>query len=196
VSTPWQGWLAAAVVTAITLGLVLLDLLDSAYRRWWAGRALTADTVAGVLGLLITVLVVDQVVKRRQVKDRSRAVGAQAAIVMAQALSTSAAVSSALNGSGDRTSASDELRTYMIMLLVGAPVLIEARLSRHFLEQAQHLGAEMARALAATVKTPGANTRSNVRLNDAVEQLRAASAPLVQTLDLDELLPAPGDLAQ
>jgi hypothetical protein len=48
-------------------------------------------------------------------------------------------VSQALAGSGDRDTASDEFRTYMIMLLVGAPVLIEATVSRNFLEQAQSL---------------------------------------------------------
>jgi hypothetical protein len=195
VSTRWQGWLAAGVVTVVTLGLVMLDLVDHAYRVWWAGRALTADTVAGVLVLLVTVLVVNQVVRRRQVKDRSRAVGAQAAIVMAQAISTSAAVSSALDGSGDRATASDTLRTYMMMLLVGAPVLIEARVSRNFLEQAQHFGAEMALALVTIAKTPGASTPSKPHLGDALEQLRAASAPLLQPLDLDPLLAAQGGLA-
>jgi hypothetical protein len=196
VSTRWQGWFAAGAITVVTLGLVVLDLVDHAYRVWWAGRALTADTVAGVLVLLVTVLVVDQVVKRRQVKDRSRAVGAQAAILMAQALSTSAAVTSALDGSGDRSTASDTLRTYMMMLLVGAPVLIEARVSRNFLEHAQHFGAEMARALVTIAKTPGASTPSKPRLDDALEELRAASTPLLQPLDLDPLLAAQGGSAE
>ena len=43
----------------------------------------------------------------------------------------------------------------MMMLLVSAPVLIDATVSRNFLEQAQALGGEMARALAATRRTPG-----------------------------------------
>ena len=43
----------------------------------------------------------------------------------------------------------------MMMLLVGAPVLIDAIVSRNFLEQAQALGGEMARALAAMARTSG-----------------------------------------
>jgi hypothetical protein len=133
---------------------VILDLTDDGLRTWWAGHAMTTDTVSGLLVLLITVLVVDQVVRLRQIKDRARAVAAQAAIMVSQATRSSQAVSQALAGSGDRDAAGDELRTYMMMLLVGAPVLIGAKASRNFLEQAQSLGAEMARALVAA-RTPG-----------------------------------------
>jgi hypothetical protein len=192
VSTRWQGWLAAAAVTLVTVGLVIFDLTDEAFRSWWDDRALTTDTVAGVLVLLVTVLVVDQVVKRRQVKDRSRAVAAQAAILMGQATRTSRAVSSALDGSGDRSAASDELRTYMMMLIVGAPILIDARLSRTFLERAQRLAGEMAHALTTTTKTPETPTVSAARLDDAIAKLRAAFTPLLQPLDSEELLVAGG----
>jgi hypothetical protein len=85
VLTRWQGSLAAAVVTLAAAGLVVLDVDDGGLRRWWAGHALTTDTVAGLLVLLITVLVADQVVRLRQVNGRSRAVAAQAAIMVAQA---------------------------------------------------------------------------------------------------------------
>ena len=43
----------------------------------------------------------------------------------------------------DRSAAGDELRTYLLMLLVGAPVLIGSPVARRFLEQAQALGAEI-----------------------------------------------------
>lgn len=191
-STRWQGWLAAAAVTLVAFGLVILDLTDEAFRSWWDDRGLTTDTVAGVLVLLVTVLVVDQVVKRRQIKDRSRAVAAQAAILMGQAKRSSRAVSSALDGSGDRSAASDEVRTYMMMLIVGAPILIDARLSRTFLELAQRLAGEMARALATMTKTPEAPTVSAARLDDAIAKLRAALTPLLQPLDSEELLVAGG----
>jgi hypothetical protein len=188
--TRWQGWLSAATVTLVTLGLVILDLADRGSRRWWAGHALTTDTVAGLLVLLITVLVVDQVVRRSQVSNRSRAVAAQAAIMMGQATRSSKAVRSALDGSGDRVAASDEVRTYMLMLLVSAPVLIDARVSRNFLEQAQRLGGEMALALASMGKTPGAASDMSTRLDDATGQLRTASSPLLATLNLEELIAA------
>jgi hypothetical protein len=74
----WQGGLAALVVTLVTGALVILEVTDSGLRRWWAFHTLTTDTVAGLLVLLITVLVMDQVVRLRQINSRARAVAAQA----------------------------------------------------------------------------------------------------------------------
>ena len=71
----------------------------------------------------------------------------------------------------------------MMMLLVGAPVLIEATVSRNFLEKAQSLGGEMAHALAATARTPGKTSYQDARLDDAVQRLRTASTPLLQVFD-------------
>ena len=87
-----------------------------------------------------------------------------------------------LTAADSHETASDEFRTYMMMLLVAAPVLIDARTSRAFLEQAQALGGEMVRALASA--RPGSHSGySPSRLDDAVQQLKHASAPLVQVLD-------------
>jgi len=131
----WQGGLAAIVVTLLAAVLVVLDINDGAMRRWWDGHALTTDTVSGLLVLLITLLVVDQVVSLRQINDRARAVAA-------------------------------------MMLLVAAPVLIDVRVSRAFLEQAQFVAAEMARALGVTARSHGPGTLADARLDSAVQQLR------------------------
>jgi hypothetical protein len=179
---PWRGWLAAIAVTLVAAGLVAADIADAGLRRWWAGHALTTDTVSGLLVLLITVLVVNQVVRRRQLRARSQAIAAQAAIMVTQASRSVRAVSGALDGSGDRDGAADEVRTYLMMLLIGAPVLIDDRTSRSFLEQAQHLGAEMARSLVMMTKNQNAKEESGKRLDDAVSGLRTASAPLLQSL--------------
>jgi hypothetical protein len=66
---------------------------------------------AGILVLGITVLIVDQVMRMRQLRDRSRATAAQAAIVLLQATRATQTASDALRGSGDRATASDEVRT-------------------------------------------------------------------------------------
>ena len=198
VQTRWQGWLAAAVVTLVTVALVTDDISNSGFRQWWVNHALTTDTVAGLLVVLVTVLVVNQVARRRQLLDRARAVSAQAAIMLSQAGRASRAVSAALDGSGDRDAASEELRTYMMMLLVGAPVLIDGRLSRSFLEQAQRLGGEMARVLATMTRahhSEHAPTAPDARLNAATAQLRTVAAPLLQPLDLSELVAAGVDSA-
>jgi hypothetical protein len=191
--TRWQDWVYAGAVTLVAAALVIADLADAGLRHWWAAHPLTTNIVAGLLVLLITLLVADQVVRMRQVRDRSRAVAAQAAILMSQAARSSRAVSAALNGSGERDAASDELRTYMIMLLVGAPVLIDARVSRNFLEAAQHLAGEMARSLGIVTGASGAPPRHGARLDEAVRRLRTASAPLLQQLSPDQLSAASGD---
>jgi hypothetical protein len=188
--TRWYGGFAAAAVTLLTIALVVLELTDQAYRDWWEARPLTTDTVAGVLVVLVTVLVVNQVVSRRQISDRAKAIAAQAAIVMGQALRTAQAVTAALAGTGDREAAADEVRTYMIMLLVGAPVLIDTPVSREFLEQAQHLGGEMARVAGLIGKKTLAREDSQARIDRSVAQLRTASAPLLQLLDYRELTAA------
>jgi hypothetical protein len=69
-----------------------------------------------------------------------------------------------------------------VMLLVAAPVLIDAKVSRTFLEQAQALGGEMAHALALTGGKPDPKD-SAARLDSAVKRLKAASDPLLQVLD-------------
>jgi hypothetical protein len=55
--------------------------------------------------------------------------------------------------------------------------------SRNFLEQAQSLGGEMARALGVTATAPGQAGFSATRLDDAAQRLRAASTPLLLVLD-------------
>jgi hypothetical protein len=192
----WQGGLAALVVTLLTVVLVILDFNDRSMRRWWDGHALTSDTVSGLLVLLITLLVVDQVVRLRQLNSRARAVAAQAAIIMTQAGRTLDAVTQALAqgaNDSDRDAANNELRTYMMMLLVGAPVLIDAQLSRSFLEQAQTVGGLMAVSLGVTAKSSGGPAAKDERLDGAVKKLRTASAPLLQVLDPETQAAVRGD---
>jgi hypothetical protein len=182
VSTRWLGWLAAVLAMLITLALVVAELTDAGQRRWWTAHPLTTDTVGGLLVLLVTVLVVNQLLSRRQARQRSHAVAAQAAIIGAQAARATRAVSSVTGGSGDRDAASDGFRTYMMMLLVGAPVLIDDPVARHFLEQAQYLGGIMARTLAQIDKSTGGSAPPGDSLDDAAQQLQSAAAPLLQLL--------------
>jgi hypothetical protein len=175
------GWLAAALATLITVALVVAELADAGQRRWWAAHPLTTDTVAGLLVLLVTVLVVNQLLTRRQAGQRSHAVAAQAGIVVAQAARTAQAISSVTGGPGERSAASDGFRTYMMILLISAPVLIDNPVARRFLEQAQYLGAVMARTLTVLDQPDGAAVPDN-SLNDAIGQLQRAAAPLLQLL--------------
>jgi hypothetical protein len=181
-----KGWGAALAVTLVALVLAVLDVDDGSVRGWWVRHAFTTSIVSGILVLLVTVLIVNRVLSVRQLRDRSRAIAAQAAIVMSQAARATRAVVAVLKG-GDRDTASDELRTYMTMLLISAPVLIDAFLSRTFLEEAQTLGAALARALAAT-RDSEPTDELRVRLDAAVDRMRAVSQPLLDILKPEERL--------
>ncbi len=106
-------------------------------------------------------------------------------MIAAQALRATGAVTSALDGSSDRDAAADELRTFMMMMLTGAPVLMEAPDTRAFVETSQHLAAELARSLGVT-RSGERPDDIDQRLNDATGQVRAAIQPLLQKLDLDQ----------
>jgi hypothetical protein len=151
--------------------------------------------VSGVLVLLITLLVVDQVLRLRQINDRARAVAAQAAIIMSQAVRASSAVTQGVAdgaADSDRDAAADELRTYMMMLMVGAPVLIDARASRTFLEQAQAVAGLLALSLGETASS-SASASVDSRLDGAVQRLRDASAPVLSVLDPEARAAVLGD---
>ena len=181
-STRLIGWLAAALATLITLALVVGEIIDAGQRHWWTAHPLTTDTVGGLLVLLVTVLVVNQLLDLRQARQRGHAVAAQAAIIAAQATRSAKAVSAVIHGSGDRDAASDGFRTYMMMLLISAPVLIDDPVARSFLEQAQDLGAVMTRTLAQIGKSTGGAAVPSDSLDDAMGQLQTAAAPLLQLL--------------
>jgi hypothetical protein len=189
----WIGGLAAAAVTLVVCVLVILDLTDAGLQRWWDAHALTTDTFAGLLVLMITVLVVDQVVRLRQGNSRARAVAIQVAIVRTQANIASRAVSQVLAGSGDRDTAYEEFRTYTMMLLSVAPVLIDAVTSRNFLERAQDLDAAMAQALSVLATAPGQEKSSAAQLDDTLQALKSASTPLLQNLTPEMLSAVRGD---
>jgi hypothetical protein len=175
------------MVLIIAVALVVLDVVDHSVSRWFEDHDFTTSVLAGLLVLLQTVLIVDRVVSYRQLRDRSRAIAAQAAIVLPQADRASKAVSAMLEG-GDRDTATDEVRTYIMMLLISGPLLIDARPSRAFLEAAQQLAGEFAHALAVTAKKSTVAEDVTERLDRAVQALRAASAPVLQILDLERLL--------
>jgi hypothetical protein len=181
VRRPGPEWVSAAAVTILALVLAALDILDGAVHRWWAEHAFTTSLVGGLLVLLVTVLVADRVVHARQLRDRSRAIAAQAAIVLTQAVRTVQLADAVLEGHGDTEAAGDALQSYGTMLLIAAPMLIDATMSRAFLEEAQRLAGELIRALHAHRKGT-AGDAERTRLGQAIDSLRAAARPLMAIL--------------
>src|ERR1700722_18289458 len=98
---PGPEWTGAVAVTIVALGLAALDVLDGPVHRWWAEHAFTPSLVGGLLVLLLTVLIAARVVHARQLRERSRAIAAQSAIVMTQAARSVQSVGAVLDGTGD-----------------------------------------------------------------------------------------------
>ena len=179
----YRAWSGALIVMVITAALVVLDISDGSVHRYLSRHSFTSSVLAGVLVLLLTVLIVDRVIRIRQLENQSRAVGAPAALIVAQAGRAVDAITRAALSAEDRDEASGELRTYTQMLLTSAPLLIDARVPRAFLEAAQHVAAELFRALHARDEKV---EPTKTQLDHAVEQLRAAAAPLLRALSSEQ----------
>jgi hypothetical protein len=177
---PWSG---AVTVTVITAVLVALDIGDGSVRRYWSRHSFAASVLSGVLVLLLTLLIVDRVTRARDIKNRSRAIAAQAAIIVGQARRATEAIARPALSDEDRDEASGELRTYTQMLLTSAPLLIDAPVPRAFLEAAQHLAGELYRALRTE---DGTAERTKTQLDHAVAQLREAATPLLHVLSSEQ----------
>ncbi len=175
----YRAWSGALTVMVITAVLVVLDLGDGSVHRYWSEHAFTASVLSGLLVLLLTVLIVDRVTRARQLRNQSRAIAAQAALILAQAGRAADVVTRTSPSAEDREAAADELRTYAQMLLTSAPVLIDAPLPRTFLETAQRLAAQLYRALQA-------DDANQAPVDQVIEQLRAAAAPLMSALDREQ----------
>ena len=170
----------------VVLVLIALDLADDGFNNWFDHHSFTTDAVSTLLGLAVAALVVDRIADRRRLRDRAQVMAAQGAMVAAQGLRATQAVTSALDGSGNREAAGDELRTFMTMMMTGAPALMDAPQTRALLETSQRLAAELARALLVARSDDHPHAVSE-RLTDAADRVRESVAPLLRTLNLDQV---------
>ena len=177
----YAGWRGALSVLVVTAALVVLDLSDPPVRRYWSRHSFTSSVLSGLLVLLLTLLIVDRVARIRQLRSQSRAIGAQAAVIVAQARRTADLITRSASSADDRDEASAELRTYTQMLLTSAPLLIGATVPRTFLETAQRVAAQLFRAQ----RDAGdkSSDQAKARLDDEVRQLENAAAPLIEALN-------------
>jgi hypothetical protein len=170
---------------AVVLALIALDIVDDSFNAWFDHHSFTTDALSTLLGLAVAALVVDRISDRRRLRDRAQVMAAQGAMIAAQGLRANHAVTGILDGTGDRAAAEDELRTYMTMMLTGAPVLMDEPRTRVFLETSQRLAAELARALVVT-RSGDHPPDVDQRLNDAASEVRTCVEPLLQTLNIDQ----------
>jgi hypothetical protein len=85
----------------VLLGLVACDVWVAGVRAWWDRHSFTSCVVSSLLVLGVTVLIIDEVLARRQRKERAGSVAVQALIVYGQARrSCDAVVAMAVAGTG------------------------------------------------------------------------------------------------
>jgi len=164
---------AAVASAAVLLGLVVCDVWVAGVRAWWDHHSFTSCVVSSLLVLGVTVLIIDEVLARRQRKERGASVAVQALIVYAQALRTCDAVlAMAVVGAGvgggagggaaelgvSQVDVRDEVRNLASMILVSSPALFDDPEARLFLEEVQRLAGRMYGVLARYMLSPAPPT--------------------------------------
>jgi hypothetical protein len=131
-----------AVAVAVSLVvLIICDLSIGSFRTWWERHSLTSSIVSNLLVLAVTGLIVDEVIARRQRKERSTSVAVQVLIVYGQARRTWNAVKSSSaerkGKGGDGGTALEEWRVLANMLLTASPAFFDDPEARRFLEEVE-----------------------------------------------------------
>ena len=194
---------AAVAAAGALLGLVACDVWVAGVRAWWDRHSFTGCVVSSLLVLGVTVLIIDEVVARRQRKERAVSVAVQSLIVYGQALRSCDAVMAvaAAGGAGGggagldvaRVDAGDELRSLASMILVASPALFDDPEARLFLEEVQRLAAAMYAALAqhkiSAVAGTGGGDGTVARLVATRSKMGAGVGPLAARLPAKDKAP-------
>ena len=77
--------ISAAALLAALLALVAGDVWIASFRAWWYHHSLTGSIVSSLLVLGVAGLIVDEIVARRQLRERATSVAVQAMILYGQA---------------------------------------------------------------------------------------------------------------
>ena len=159
---------AAATVAATLLALVAGDLWMGGFRAWWDRHALTGSIVTNLLVLAVAGLIVDDVVARRQRRERSVSVAVQALIVFGQARRACGAILRRDAQEPGSSAAAEELRTLAGMLLTASSSLFDDPAARRFLEQVERFSVSMISALSASAAalSPESRTRLTVEMSE------------------------------
>jgi hypothetical protein len=177
--------MAAAAVALGLIVLVVCDLWIGGFRTWWDGHSLTGSIVANLLVLAVTALIVDEVVARRQRRDRSVTVAVQGLIVYGQARRTHDAIVTSGAQGQSAGGPGDELRTLATMLLSASPSLFDDPAARRFLEQVERFSVTMLRAVSTPVgRAIGADDRD--RLSTEMARLKETVQPLLIRIPPEE----------
>jgi hypothetical protein len=175
----------AAAVALTLVGLIASDLAIGGFRTWWDRHSLTGSIVSSLLVLAVTGLIVDEVVARRQRRERASSVAVQGLIVFGQAERACDALTSNDMDDSRYKSAVEELRTLATMLLTASPILFDDPEARQFLEQVERFSVSMFRAAyASSGSTLSADNRERLKVERV--RLKATVEPLLMRIPLQD----------
>jgi hypothetical protein len=177
--------IGAAVVSVALVTLLVGDLSIHGFRTWWDAHSLTGNIVSSLLVLAVTGLVVDEVVARRQRRQREVSVAAQALIVYGQARRTFEALVGPNADNRDLRAARDEARELASMVLTASSSLFDDPAGREFVSRVQRLMGALY-VVSAALAGPEAANLEQVRAE--MTALTASVRPLVARVPA-ELLP-------
>jgi hypothetical protein len=173
----WPRRLLAAAIAAAIIAIVACDLWVGAFRDWWDRHSITGSVIASLLVLGVTAVIVDEVLARRQRRERATSVAVQALIVYLQAVRAYEALA------GDNAEAvGEEMRSLASMLLTASPNLFDDPQARIFLENVQRLAGTMVRAAPSAQPTGGDSADQQSRLAAAMSAVQASRIPLLARL--------------
>jgi hypothetical protein len=170
------------MAVAIASGLVAIvacDLWIASFRDWWDRHSLTGSIVSSLLVLGVTALIVDEILARRQRRERATSVAVQGMIVYTQAVRAYAA----LTGTGtDESDLGEEMRSLANMILTASPSLFDDPQARVFLENLQRLAGEMVRTIPSSGLVSGQPSDDRAQLAAAMSAVRTSRLPLLARL--------------
>jgi hypothetical protein len=173
----WPRRLLAAAITAAIVAIVACDLWISAFRDWWDRHSITGSVIASLLVLGFTAVIVDEVLARRQRRQRATSVAVQALIVYLQAVRAYEALQGA-----NAEAVGEEMRSLASMLLTASPNLFDDPQARVFLESVQRLAGTMVRAAPSAQSAGGDSADQQPKLAAAMSAVQASRIPLLARL--------------
>jgi hypothetical protein len=178
-SLAWVRRLMAVAIASGLVAIVACDLWIASFRDWWDRHSLTGSIVSSLLVLGVTALIVDEILARRQRRERATSVAVQGMIVYTQAVRAYAA----LTGAGtDESDLGEEMRSLANMILTASPSLFDDPQARVFLENLQRLAGEMVRTIPSSGLVSGQPSDDRAQLAAAMSAVQTSRLPLLARL--------------
>jgi hypothetical protein len=166
------------------MALVAGDLWNPGMREWWSRHSFTGNVVSSLFVVGVSALIFDQLVARRQRKDRAVSVAVQALIVYGQARRVYDSVLASTDAD-DRQSAGEDMRSLANMLLTSGPSFYDDPLARQFFERLERLAGSIYRAFSAAAALP-LESEIRERLMAEMAELATLADPLIARIPTEE----------